>query len=196
MKKLILSAASLLAVVAAMAQGTVDFRNGGITFATIADRLVRDVDGSALVGANFRAQLYFEPGLGNPAIDQSVRSITNAPLNFRAVSPTNALAGTWQAGGIRTLQGVDIGQGATLQVRVWDSVLGATYEAALLAFNQGAVGKIGHSQGFNFTVPPAGSPPALYYMENMRSFNVVPEPSVILLGAIGAAVLLLRRRKS
>jgi len=196
MKKLILTAASLLAVVAAMAQGTVDFRNGGITFATIADRLVRDVDGSALVGANFRAQLYFEPGLDNPAIEQSVRTITNNPVSFRATSPTNALAGTWQAGGVRTLQGVQIGESATLQVRVWDSVLGTTYEAALAALAGGASGKIGKSVAFNFTVPAAGSPPNLYYMENMRGFNVVPEPSVILLGAIGAAVLLLRRRKS
>jgi hypothetical protein len=84
----------------------------------------------------------------------------------------------------------------TFQVRVWDSQGGSilTWDQALQTPNE--------AYGYSdlFTVPYAlttgiNTPPNL---EGMRSFNltVVPEPSVIALGVLGAGCLfMLRRRK-
>jgi hypothetical protein len=65
-----------------------------------------------------------------------------------------------------------------------------TFEAAVTG------GEYGASQPFNYTVPAAGSSADAYYLDNLRAFAVIPEPSTIALGILGAASLLfLRRRK-
>jgi hypothetical protein len=53
-----------------------------------------------------------------------------------------------------------------------------------------AAGNGGYSAPFSYTVPMAGSPPAAYYMENLRSFSLTPEPSSLVLAALGALGLL------
>jgi hypothetical protein len=86
---------------------------------------------------------------------------------------------------------------ATFQVRVWDTKGGTitTWDQALTAFRSGQTA-IGYST--LFTVPYAltsgiGTPPNL---EGLQSFSlVVPEPSVIALGVLGAGCLLLLRRR-
>jgi len=93
--------------------------------------------------------------------------------------------GTW-LGGYRTLQGVAVGQVATLQVRVWDNTAGATWEEALATgFGQT---QYGTSALFSYEVPLTGPPP-LWYIENFRGFTLVPEPSVALLAILGIAGL-------
>ena len=52
---------------------------------------------------------------------------SDPPLHFRI--PTTSGPGTWNAE-FRTLPGFSNGDMATLQVRVWDGLLFATYEAA------------------------------------------------------------------
>lgn len=187
---------TLIATVASgWAQGIVDVRNGLVTFGTMADRLVRFPDNTAITGTNYIAQLYWT--VGTVADDSVLSPMTaipggNAVVRFR---PSNTTApGVW-IGGNRTLQSLPgqpllPGTVLTLQVRAWDFFQGATFEEAA------GRGLFGRSGLFSYTVPTPGDPPSAYYIENFRGFTLVPEPSVIILGALGALAFLLRRRKN
>ncbi|MCI0748732.1 MAG: PEP-CTERM sorting domain-containing protein [Verrucomicrobia subdivision 3 bacterium] len=161
----------------ALAQGTVTFVNSG-NFPTTADRLVYFDPGTGvavpLVGTNFVAQLFF----GDSAT--SLQAHTAAPSRFRV--PTTLSPGTW-SGATRTLTGFGTGSTVVMQVRVWDE-------------NNPSI--VANSATFNYTVPAPGSPAQQFLMDNFRMFTyVVPEPSVIGLGLLGAgALFLLRRRKA
>jgi len=185
MKKLIPFVVLLVGVTGALAQ-TIDF-NQNRTFAsgTTQDRLVLNADGSKLVGTNFAALLYYQATPG-------ASSLTPVALinRFRNLPTSDPLAGTW-VGATRTLSGRAAGDNVTLQVKAWDTTQFATPEAAAAAG-----GLWGQSATFTYNVPPAGSLPSAFYIENFRSFSLVPEPSVIGLGVIGiGALFLLRRRK-
>jgi hypothetical protein len=182
MKKLIPFLVLLVGVSGALAQ-VVDFNNNRV-FATTADRNVYAADRTTpLVGTNYGAQLYF----GTDAA--SLQAVTTAPARFRV--PTTTSPGTW-SGGNRTLTGFTAGQTVTLLVRTWDLNAGSTFDAA-----RAAGGAWGEGTPFTYTIPAAGSPPAAFYIENFRSFALVPEPSVIGLGVIGiGALFMLRRRKA
>jgi len=180
-----------LAAVSSWAQGTVDFRNGGITFGTTADRFVYkgSVGGTKLVGTNYVAGLYF----GAPTDAGTGGTFAGRTVAFRPT--TTASPGLWAVPNPTavTLNGVDVGGSTTLQVRVWDSTKFSTFEAAVAG-----QGEVGFSAPFAYTVPGAGSTPDKYYMDGLRAFavNPVPEPSTIALGVLGVAGLLaLRRRK-
>ena len=193
MKKLFVVALLSLAAVSSWAQGTVDFRNGGITFGAAADRFVYkgEVGGTKLVGTNYVAGLYFgtptDAGAGGRAADNG------RLVKFRPTTTT--LPGLWAVPTPVSfvLDGVTEGQSTTLQVRVWDATKFSTFDAAMAGR-----GEVGISKTFAYTVPTAGSTPDKYYMEGLRAFavNPVPEPSTIALGVLGVAGLLaLRRRK-
>ena len=186
MKKLIPFVALLVGATAGYPQAftpQVDFNNNR-TYQTAADRDVYRLDRTTpLTGTQYRAQLYF----GRDAA--SLAAVTAAPASFRdatLVGTDTPAAGTWQ-GGTRVLTGFAAGEVAVLQVRVWDSSTGADYASASVR---------GQSITFTYAVPAAGSLPTATYIEGLRSFSLVPEPSVIGLGVIGAgALFLLRRRK-
>jgi hypothetical protein len=183
MKKLIPFVVLLVGVTGALAQ-TIDF-NQNRTFTTTADRTVTLADGTHLVGTNFAALLYYQATAG-------ATSLTPVPQinRFRNLPTTDPLAGTW-VGATRTLSGRAAGDNVTLQVKVWDTTQFATPEAAAAAG-----GLWGESAAFTYNVPPAGSLPSAFYIENFRGFSLIPEPSVIGLGVIGiGALFLLRRRK-
>src|SRR5206468_3805586 len=121
-------------------------------------------------------------------------SVSRAPDPFRL--STTAFPGTWNPGGdpVRVLNGFLPGDILSLQVRVWDIHVGGGWEEAAMGFGQT---QHGVSAIFSYTIPPsAGGPQTAYYMDNLRGFMLVPEPSVIALAMIGAGgLLLLRRRK-
>jgi hypothetical protein len=208
MKKLIAIAVLGLAAVTSWGQGTVDFRNGGVTFKTAtANRYIyfgnvgpgagTPVPGSAdanrVVGTSYVAGLWYVNGADQGGQIASARAVGRT-FAFRAATTAEANKGTWvvAAGASPTFTFTDlaIGQSATLQVRVWDSAKFTTFEAAV------AGGEFGASAPFNYTVPAAGSAADAYYLDNLRAFAVIPEPSTIALGILGAASLLfLRRRK-
>lgn len=179
MKRLIPLAVLLAGIAGASAQ-TVDFNNFR-TYATVADRDVYNIDGSALVGTQFMAQLYYG------ASASALNAVTTAPSRFRNLPSTDPFAGTW-SGGTRTLTGFAAGDVVTLQVRAWDGTGGATWDTA---------GVRGQSTTFTYRIPTGGNPPPTdFYIENLRTFSLVPEPSVIGLGLIGVgALFMLRRRK-
>lgn len=188
MKKLFAVAILGLAAVSSWAQGTVDFRNGGITFPTAANRYVYNAGAQVgpgdatdaanrVTGTNMVAGLWFVVGAGSPV---TAALPVGGIFGFRAPTTADANKGTWvvPAGSSPTftLVGVDVGASATLQVRVWDGALfGRT--AAGFAAAVAAGGITGTSAPFDYTVPAAGSTPDKYYMNNLRAFALAPEPS-------------------
>ncbi|MCI0748723.1 MAG: hypothetical protein L0Y58_25220 [Verrucomicrobia subdivision 3 bacterium] len=154
---------SVFWAVACCAQGTVTFVNSG-TFPTIADRLVYDIDGSPLVGTNYVAQLYYG------ADASSLQAHTAAPSRFRL--PTTASPGTW-SGGTRTLTGFGAGSTVAMQVRVWDSNYGATFEEASQKVTP--ANQYGVSCPFFYILPPP-SCTCDFLMDNLRSFTLVTNP--------------------
>lgn len=207
MKKLIAIAVLGLAAVTGWSQGTVDFRNGGVSFKTTANRYVYfgavgpgagtptpgSLDPNRVVGTSYVAGLWYVKGADQGGQIAGARQVGRT-FNFRASTTAEANKGTWViaagASPTFTFDDVAIGDSATLQVRVWDSAKFSTFEAAV------AGGEFGASQPFNYTVPAAGSATDAYYLDSLRAFAVIPEPSTIALGILGAASLLfLRRRK-
>ncbi len=167
------------------AQGTVTFANN-VMFHTPTepgtDRLVRNVDGSLLVGTNFVAQLYYG------ADANSLRAVTAAPAHFKP--PTTTQPGTW-LGTTRMLEGVFPGQTVSMVVRVWDTDFGLTFDAA-----KAAGGAWGESAPFSYYINAVGPPASVFLMENFRGFTLVPEPSAALLLSVAVgSVLLLRLRE-
>jgi hypothetical protein len=183
MKKLLLVAACIVASVGALAQGNVLFDN----LKAGATQFITDADGSKLSGTGFLAQLY-------AGADANSLAPVGAALSFR----TGAAAGFVSTAGVdatRTIPGVATGGTANfLQIRAWDATGGATYDAAV-----GSGKHFGSSAIFsaaNLGGPDAGGGPAHTpaNLTNFKGFSLIPEPSTIALGVLGAAALLLRRR--
>lgn len=183
-------AASALAV-SAFGQGQIDLRNNKDL------NPVLDASGAKLTGTSYLAQVWYG---ANDAAITSGNGKSFAPAPFR-VSTTGS-PGTWNAGAaggpgnLATLNGFDVGSTVTLRVAVWDSNVAGASAASALAKSPGT----GLSDPFTYTI--VGAPATPGGMENLKSFSllpagggpVVPEPTTIALGALGAAALLWRRR--
>ena len=177
--------ASALAV-SAFGQGQINLNNRGLA-------LVNDASGKPLTGTTFVAQVWY--GASASALTSSF-----APSPFRA--STTTYPGSWNPaatggpGAIATLTGFAPGSTVTLRVAVWDSAINGVGAAQALSKTAGT----GLSETFTYAIPadPLAIPGG---MEGLKTFNlaaggsVVPEPTTIALGALGAAALLLRRRK-
>jgi len=177
-------------------QGTVTFQNNPSAFSSTnvaaganghADRLVYGTDNATpLLGTNWVAQLYYNVGAGQAETSLHIISGDTA-TPFRA-GPAGG--GIWNGGGSKVFPDVGNGVTATLQVRVWDGALFPTGYAAAVAGG----GVTGKSAPFSYAppVPPANNTG----MDNLQSFTLqVPEPSTIALGILGAASLLIVRRR-
>jgi len=199
MKKLIAIAVLGLSVATGWSQGTILFQNTGVTFKTTHDKRVYDVDGvTPLVGVNYVAALYYVEGTGGdlstPATGTMALGADGTGLAAFRV-PTTTSKGYWLNGAVgnaRTLVGVTAGETATLQVRVWDITRFASYAEAVAGG-----GIYGKSETFTYTVPQPGAPVNETYLNDLRSFQLVPEPSTIALGVLGlGSLFLFRRRRS
>jgi hypothetical protein len=183
MKKLLAIAALVVAAYGVQAQGNFTFSNR--VTASGVDVPVFDVGGATKVdGANFVAAIF----------------LNGTQLGATAPFRTGSGAGYWNPGAdsARSVTGKLSGDVVTgFTVQVWDSTKGATMLAA-----KNAGGKFGESNPFAITLGGPKADPNLPadlpgVMSNFQSFNlqVIPEPSVLALGALGAAALLFRRRK-
>lgn len=190
MKKTILTTLMSVAAVACYAQGVVNFANDSGALTSPPDRLVRFASsGLPATGTNLQVQLYYG---ASTATANSLIPVSNNPARLRA--STTSAPGTWSAGGGRTLTGFDTGSTALLQVRVWDLNFGATYEAAFA--NPLNTGLIGVSQPFTFLVP-AATDVVNQAMSGFQGFTIaaIPEPATFALAGLGAAALLIFRRR-
>jgi hypothetical protein len=191
MKKLILIATCMLASLAAYAQGTVTFANSASTlvkFGTTADVPTALQGASLPTGttadpSDFRAALYWL----NP---------TSSSFEMLGAAASIAPVAGRFSGGTRTTTGV-AGATETFMVKVWSN--GATYSSyeAALASGLSSV-YVGESSSFSNGTGGAGSPPgpavALSGFTGLTNVRPVPEPSIVALGLLGAAALLIRRR--
>ena len=218
MKKLLTLTCLSMGLALGYAQGTVDFANSAANFTTAPsatpgvmavpsnghdNRLVYYTDNTtALIGTNWVAQLYFKAGSNQSEGSLAVISGDSA-TPFRATSGANngawANTGTMLNGQPVTVSknlGVAYGSTVTLQVRVWDGSLYGSYAAAIA--NPTAI--TGKSVTFNYspTDPSTlGYSPDKEKMYGLQSFTLqaAPEPSTIALGVLGAASLLIVRRR-
>jgi len=145
------------------------------------------------------------PVVGDASNNNLQQVLVNGTATFRT-STSGTFAGFWN-----TPSSPAVIPGATtdtdrpnLQVRVWDTKNGTitTWDQALVAWQAGNGYALGYSDIFQVPYPLGGTavpPNTQPFMQGLQSFNVttvVPEPSVIALGVLGAGCLfMLRRRK-
>jgi hypothetical protein len=192
MKKLLITSIMSLTAAVAFGQGTVFFANDSATLTSPPDRLIR-FEGSNLpaTGTNLQVQLYYG---ATTASAGSLQPLSSAAARLRA--STTTIPGVWSGGGDRTLTGFNFGQQVTLQVRVWDIADGSTFENAIA--NPARQGFSGVSTPFLYNIPATASDPVPnFFMSNFSGFTIVPvpEPSTFALAGLGAAALLIFRRR-
>jgi hypothetical protein len=195
MKKTILIAASLLVSMAAYAQGTVLFKNDAATkivFASTPD-VPTALQGTAIPSgttatpSGFAVALYWLNS-GTGAFEQ-----LGAAVNVSTPPGSGLFSGGERVTGSATAAGT----AGTFMVAAWSGrTTYSSYEAALASGSADVY--VGQSAAFsNGTGNPNGVPPttaaALSGFTGM-TVRPVPEPSIIALGLLGAAGLLIRRR--
>jgi hypothetical protein len=190
---------SMLAVVAvaasAFAQGTVNFSNNGST-------LVKNPDGTSLPNAGGYVQLLWAPA-GTAAADYSATQSLTAWLaanpgwaaidsSIKAIGP---VAGRFLGGTVTVPTPV---AGAPIQAAVasWSGTM-QTFDAAFAAgANLGISTEFAVTTG-NPNTTPAGVPAVITGAGQFGGMTLVavPEPSTLALAGLGAAALLIFRRR-
>lgn len=184
MKKLI-ALAITLAASAAYGQGTVNLSNNvGAKIFTIGKP-----GGGFISGAGYSIGVY--------------KAGSNDLLGTGIVNAS--ATGRFNAGTGAAIPGVLPGQTASLVVRAWDNAGGTinSYAAATIKgesapFTTGTLGGDPDGDGPLLPITPIGmvvEGAGGFQSFSLSGVTVIPEPTTIALGAIGAAALLIRRRK-
>jgi len=170
---------------------------GQMTFTTFTttpgNGTIFDVGGAA-AGTTIEATVYTSSTLNGTYLPVVLSGGANA--NFSPVG--DLLAGRVTEGQTGTSANVALGQNGFYEIRAWSASAGSTFEAASVV-NGAHVGISTPIQNGNF----GGGSPAVVgpNTDNFANFTlhtvVVPEPSTIALGIVGAVGLLaLRRRRA
>ena len=172
MKNAILALAALMVTAATYGQGTVVFNNRNPTFGIDA-RIFLGTE--PISDASFKAQIYAGPE-------------GTAVGSLKAVPGTTSFRTGNSAGYLNPIPlqvpGIAGGAKATLVMRVYN---GASFESSSI---------FGTSNPITITLGAAGTPPGPgAELIGLQGFTIIPEPSTIALGILGAAILLLRRRR-
>jgi len=183
MRRKLLAVLGMVTTLSVVGQGTINFSNLEL-YTQAADSAVYldSIGGTKLEGAAYWAQLYADNAGTMTAIGEA--------KNFGE----GAFLAGYVVGGTVTVPFAAGGTEVAVEMRAWDAASGNSYEAAL-----GANGIVGNSS----TLPvilgdPNATPPGVPgNLVGLNAFSVaqVPEPSTIALLALGAAGLMLRRRK-
>ena len=188
MKKLLMITAGVVLInLAAFGQGSVLFQNVGPGL----NAGIKDSTGTLIpAGSAFTAELLAGTTAAN------VGALTPAIMTTTWVG--NGWFGVGQPE--KVLQGFAPGATPFLQVRAWDNAGGTitSYAAAVAGGKQAGASTIWQLAATGGLGNPGASPavpgPALLGMQPFQ-LSIVPEPSTIALGLLGAAALFLRRRK-
>jgi hypothetical protein len=180
MKKLLIALAAVMITAASYGQGQVVFAN---KVGTAVDAPVFIQGTQTGPGAGYSVQLYLS-GAGG-----SLTALTPASTFRAAGTGSAAIADRYWVNQTVDVPGVASGGNATFVVRAWQTSKGS-FDAAKAA-NDGW----GESSPFTVAVGGGTLPPANLTTLQGFTVTVVPEPSVIALGVLGAAALMLRRRK-
>jgi hypothetical protein len=184
MKKLLIALAAVMITAASYGQGQVVFAN---KVGTALDAPVTVLGSSPLrgPGPGYTAQLHVQAA-GGGALTPLTPTTT-----FRAAGTgAAAVADRYWINQDVVTTGIAPGAEGTLVVLAWETAAG-TYDAAKNSTTWGW----GASEPFKVTVGGGTLPPANLSTLQAFSVQVVPEPSVIALGILGAAALMFRRRK-
>jgi len=209
MKKTILTLVAISAAASVMGQGVVNFSTRitgtvvGHVYGAVAGELpktgntaaetpggTQTYQGAFLQGSGFSAELFFAVGTLGTVSESALQRLTGTITTFR----TGASFGGTPAPVVLPVPGVVPGSGiGTFQVRAWDN-LGGTITSYDAALNVSARGK---SELFEVTGLGDGVLTLPGNMVNFRSFNItiVPEPSTFVLAGLGAAALVIFRRR-
>lgn len=196
MKKILVVALMAAAVVSASAQGRITFASAGVGVA--AKFVTSGLDGDPLgvksitsADSTIRADLFWT--VGSTTVGVTASQLTTQAGFAQAFSSTVSQAGFF-TGGVKTVTGWTTGA-IVAQVRVWDTAFG-TYDVAKITPGAHWV------ESALFVITPTLSPtaaPNLVGLGNPATYtltyNPVPEPSSMALAGLGAASLLIFRRR-
>ena len=150
---------------------------------------VSDANGNRLFGEHYVAVLY-----GGPTPDSLV--IANAGSGSMSPVPFTATfsgqAGYFRRAGRVFVDNVPEAGYAWLQVRAWDTRLGATYDDVMRlgvgGYGQSALFYTYGGEGIATGIPPQP-------LRGLESFSLVPEPSTWALLALGSGILFWKCRR-
>lgn len=197
-KKVIALLAVVLTAGFAYGQGAVNFDTKAVGAKVTLDA---SEGGAALAGNLYLAQLYAAAGSG---VAEASLLPVGSTVYFRGGINAGfvTISGVGPSGSdvnpvvnlFTAAQGA-ANSAATVQLRAWETARGATWEAAggfgAAHVGESAILAIGTTGGYG---SPPTTPPDLTGLQGF-SLRPVPEPSTIALGLLGAAALLIRRRK-
>jgi len=187
MKKLLFSL-PLLAMtnLGVQAQGYVMFANVDQNI-TVEKRISDLYTGDYLTSA-YQAQLFVGP---NGAME-SVLAAVDVPVLFLD-SPAESQGDF--LGNELAINGYNPGDTVTFEVRVWPTLYATWAQGYNEALNDDAI-HVGRSGTFSFVLGAQNSMTELVFSMPLFTVQVVPEPSVIALGALGLGTMFFRRRKA
>ena len=180
MKKTLIAIAAIVTSVGVLAQGTLNFSTTPSTIGS--DQPIFEEDTSTPIdGDAFWGELWAGADEAGLAALAKVHPLSGGGAGYlrqaEEVSVPNVAAGTT----------------ATVQIKAWRVEAGDTHAAAMASGG-------GYGESAIFTAETGGiipgEPPRVGgKLTAFTSFSLVPEPSTAALGLLGAAALLLRRRK-
>jgi hypothetical protein len=180
MKKLLVTLAAVLVSASAFGQGTINFNNLVSSAGINAPVFKPDGVTGAGAGAGASAQLYLVTGAAGSETYTPIPTV----LQFRT-TPAGTAQGYVNNPTTVQVPNVAPGSPANVVLRAWE---GASYDTASVK-GQSALVSIPALGG-------AGQPPSVpANLVGLTSFSMIPEPSTMALGLLGAAALLYRRRK-
>ena len=218
MKKLLLTATVVLAVVSAYSQGTVIWGNSASTLVSTNSYAGEGTGSGPTAVTAPSAGLGYVYGLFSAAAGTSLGGVNNAAWSFTGLYATNTAAASGGRYGapVGALAGLASGTSVALQVRGWSASFGQDWNAVKAwanadvsgVFNVASTGWYGESAigqivlgGGALPNPSlygagAGQIPGGFVLGQVNPLTPVPEPSTFALaGLAGAAMLIFRRRK-
>jgi hypothetical protein len=183
MKKLLVTLAAVLVSVSSFAQGTLVFNNRGLANPSGSGTYNSPING-VTDPATAGAQLYIVDAGGARTAIPGTQVFRPAPNQQYFTGPITVTVPNQPPGTA----------GLRFVIRAWQG--GTSYETSSMT-GESAIFTVAGGLG---GVPPTGAPitpPGLGGPGGLdpAGFTIVPEPSTIALGLLGAAALLLRRRK-